>query len=206
MPSTSLRHIPRALREFGSLLPSGRAAALGSPAPTRRVPRVTIQDLGSLGELIAAIATVATLAYLAVQIRQNTQSVRASSRLDVASGWRAHNQLMLDPKVNRAYQQGLRAYPDLPYEPRNVFVNLFGDHAVFFQGAFALYEEGQVDRQTYEDYLTWFACQVVTPGGRALWKEVSPFLVKGAVAAVDERLERDDLPDILSLKMYSLDD
>jgi hypothetical protein len=42
---------------------------------------VTIQDLGSLGELIAAVATVATLAYLAIQIRQNTTSVRAASRL-----------------------------------------------------------------------------------------------------------------------------
>jgi hypothetical protein len=167
---------------------------------------VTIQDLGSLGELIAAVATVATLAYLAIQIRQNTKSVRASSRLDVASGWRAHNRQMLDPAVNHAYQQGLRLYPDLPYEARSIFVNLLGDHAVFFQGTFALYEEGQVDRQTYEDYLTWFACQAVTPGGGALWKEVSPFMVRGAAAAVNERLGRGDLPDILPLRMNSLDD
>jgi hypothetical protein len=167
---------------------------------------VTIQDLGSLGELIAAVATVATLVYLAVQIRQNTKSVRASSRLDVASGWRAHNRQMLDPAVNRAYQQGLRRYPDMPYADRSIFINLFNDHAVFFQGAFALYEEGQVDRQTYEDYLTWFACQAVTPGGSALWTETSLFLVKGAAAAVNERLGRNDLPDILQLKLSSLDD
>jgi hypothetical protein len=149
---------------------------------------LTIQDLGSIGELVAAIATVATLAYLAIQIRQNTTSVRAAGRLEIASGWRAHNRSMLDPAVNHAYQQGLRAYPDMPYEERSIFVNLFGDHAVFFQGTFALYEEGQVDQQTYEDYLTWFTCQAVTPGGSALWKEVSPFLVKGAAAAVNQRL------------------
>jgi hypothetical protein len=113
---------------------------------------------------------------------------------------------MLDPAVNRAYQQGLREYPNMPYADRNIFVNLFGDHAVFFQGTFALYEEGQVDPQTYEDYLTWFACQAVTPGGSALWTEVSPFLVKGAAAAVNERLGRGGLPDILQLKLYSLDD
>ena len=166
---------------------------------------MTIQDLGSLGELIAAVVTVATLAYLALQIRQNTKSVRASSRLDVASGWRAHNRQMLDPAVNRAYQQGLRAYPDMPYADRSIFINLFNDHAVFFQGTFALYEEGQVDRQTYEDYLTWFACQAVTPGGSALWKEASPFLVKGAAAAVNERLGRGDLPDILQLLVNRLD-
>jgi hypothetical protein len=167
---------------------------------------VTIQDLGSIGELIAAIATVATLAYLAVQIRRNTTSVRATSRLEIASGWRSHNHSMLDPAVSRAYQQGLRAYPDMPYNERSIFVNLFNDHAVFFQGTFALYEEGQVDQQTYEDYLTWFACQAATPGGSALWEEMSPFLVKGVPAAVNERLGRGDLPDILQLEFNSLDD
>jgi len=167
---------------------------------------VTIQDLGSVGELIAAVATVATLGYLAIQIRQNTKSVRAASRFDVASGWRAHNQQMLDPAVNRAYVKGLHAYPDMPYDERNRFGNLIGDHSVFFQGAFALYEEGQIDRQTYEDYLTWFACQVATPGGNVFWKEMSPFLVKGAVAAINERFARGDLPDILQLPLYSIDD
>ena len=108
--------------------------------------------------------------------------------------------------MSRAYQQGLRAYPGMPYDERSIFINLFGDHAVFFQGTFALYEEGQVDRQTYDDYLTWFGCQAATPGGSALCREVSPFLVKGAAAAVNERLGRGDLPDILQLKMYSLDD
>ena len=113
---------------------------------------------------------------------------------------------MLDPAVSRAYLQGLRVYPDIPFDERSTFGNLIVDHAVFFQGAFALYEEGQLDRQTYEDYLTWFACQVATPGGSACWKETSPFLVKGAAAAVNERLGRGDLPDVLQLQLNSLDD
>lgn len=167
---------------------------------------MTIQDLGSVGELVAAIATVATLIYLALQIRQNTTSIRAASRLDVASGWRMHNRMMLDVAVRRAYDEGLRAYPDLPYDKRSAFLTLFSDHSVFFQGVFALYEEGQIDGQTYQDYLTWFACQAATPGGRAAWAESSPFLVKGAAAAVNERLERGDLPDILKLQLFSLDD
>ena len=164
------------------------------------------EAIGAIGDFVGGIAVVATLAYLAIQIRRNTTSVRATSRLEVASGWRAHNRSMLDPAVNRAYQQGLRAYPDIPYNERSIFVNLFGDHAVFLQGAFALYEEGQVDQQTYEDYLTWFACQAVTPGGSVLWKEMSQFLVKGAAAAINERLRRGDLPDILQLEFWSLDD
>ena len=167
---------------------------------------MTLEDLGNLGDFIGGIAIIATLIYLATQIRQNTTSVRAANRLEIASGWRAHNRQMLDPAVNRAYQDGLRAFPDMPYDERTIFGNLIGDHAVFFQGAFALYDEGQLDRQTYEDYLTWFACQVATPGGNAFWEEMSPFLVKGAAAAVNERLGRGDLPDILQLQFNRLDD
>ena len=54
----------------------------------RQAAIMTIQDLGSLGELIAAVATVATLGYVALQIRQNTRSVRAASRHDIAYGYR----------------------------------------------------------------------------------------------------------------------
>jgi hypothetical protein len=165
-----------------------------------------LNALGNFGDFIGGIAIIVTLIYLATQIRQNTTSVRAASRLEIASGWRAHNRLMLDPAVNRAYEDGLRAYPDLPYDQRSIFGNLISDHAVFFQGAFALYEEGQLDRQTYEDYLTWFACQVATPGGNGFWKDMSPFLVKGAAAAVNERLGRGDLPDILQLRIFSAED
>lgn len=35
--------------------------------------------LGAVGELVGAIAVVATLGYLAVQIRQNTNAVKAAS-------------------------------------------------------------------------------------------------------------------------------
>jgi hypothetical protein len=164
------------------------------------------EALGAIGEMVGAVAVVVTLGYLAVQIRQNTRSVRAASRLEIASGWRAHNRQMLDPAVNRAFQVGLRAYPDMPYEERSIFGNLMSDHTVLFQGVFALYEEGELDRQTYEDYLTWFACQVATPGGNALWKEMSSFLAKGAPAAVNERLGRGDVPDILQLRLFSPED
>ena len=164
------------------------------------------EAIGAVGEVLGAIGVVVTLGYLAVQIRHNTRSVRAARLLGIASGWRAHNQQMLDPAVSRAYQQGLRTHPDMPYDERSIFVTLMGDHSVFFQGAFALYEEGQLDRQTYEDYMTWLACQVATPGGNAFWNEMSPFLVKGAAAAVNERLGRGDVPDILQLQFSRLDD
>jgi hypothetical protein len=167
---------------------------------------VTIQDLGSLGEFVAAIATIATLVYLALQIRRNTTSVRAASRLEIASGWRAYNRLTLNPHTRLTYAKGLLQFPEMPFEERSLFGTLLGDHAVFIQGSFALYEEGQLEENTYQDYLTWFACHVATPGGSAWWVETREFLVKGAAAAIDARLAQGGLPDITQLNQLRLDD
>jgi hypothetical protein len=113
--------------------------------------------------------------------------------------------LRLDPTVNRAYLQGLRSSTEIPFAERSVFANVLSDHWVFFQGAFALHEEGQLDRETYEGFLTWFACQVATPGGRAFWSEVSAVGLPSAAAAVNERIERGKLPDILQFSFNRMD-
>ena len=95
----------------------------------------------------------------------------------------------------------------MPFAKRSLFNTLLADHAVFFQGTFALYEKGQLEENTYNDYLTWFACQLATPGGAAWWAEIGqPFLVKGAVEAADARLADGGLPDITQLSGLRLDD
>lgn len=94
----------------------------------------------------------------------------------------------------------------MPFEGRSLFGTLSGDHAVFIQESFALYEEGQLEENTYQDYLTWFACQVATPGGSAWWVETRELLVKGAAAAIDARLAQGGLPDITQLNQLRLDD
>lgn len=75
---------------------------------------MSIQDLGSLGEFIAAIATLITLAYLAVQIRQNTQSVRASTFHEAISDF-AHGieELNKDADLTRIWYEGLQNFENL---------------------------------------------------------------------------------------------
>ena len=40
---------------------------------------MSIQELGNLGELAGGVAVVVSLLYVALQIRQNTQTIRASN-------------------------------------------------------------------------------------------------------------------------------
>lgn len=72
-----------------------------------------LQDLGSLGELVAAIATIATLVYLAIQIRRNTDAVRASA-------FQAYQEIrndfinsVLEPDLSELYIRGMQSRSDL---------------------------------------------------------------------------------------------
>ena len=166
-----------------------------------------LEALGNLGDFVGGLAVIITLIYVAAQVRQNTAAVRATSRLEIASSYRRVNRLLIDPEVARAYAQGMREYPDMPFRERNFFGSVIGDHAVFFQGVLALYESGQVDEETYNAYLNWFACNVATPGGSAWWEEIGrPILVKSSVRAVDARLAQGRLLDLTLLDLNRLDD
>jgi hypothetical protein len=121
---------------------------------------------------VGGIAVVATLVYLSVQVRQNTVAIEASSRQQIVSGYRDANRLWLHPGAARAYSEGLRRFPDMEFEQINLFNTLFSDQALFFQGAFALHETGQLEEETYRAYLDWFASNVATPGGSAWWEQI----------------------------------
>jgi hypothetical protein len=165
-----------------------------------------LEALGNLGDFIGGLAIIVTLLYLAAQVRQSTTSVRAANRFGVASEWRAHNRLSIDPVVSRTYARGLREYPEMPFEERSIFGTLLADHVVLWQGIFALHEEGQIDDATYEAYLTFFACQVATPGGSAWWAEVSSVVLQASIAPVNARIATGELPDITQLSQFRLED
>ena len=103
---------------------------------------MSLEDLGNIGEFVGAMAVVFSLIYLAIQIRQNTAAVRTASRQDIVSGYREQGRLFLEPARARAYAEGLNRYPNIPFDERNLFGSVLGDHAVFFQSVFALHESG----------------------------------------------------------------
>ncbi len=164
-----------------------------------------LEALGNLGEFISGFGVIITLIYLAVQVRQNTAALQTSSRQDIVSGYRAHSRLLLETGGVRTFAEGLRGYPDMPFDERALFWNLLGDHAVFFQGVYALHESGTLEDETYEAYLDWFACHLTTSGGSAFWLQGRLIMPHRVVEAVDARLAQGGLPDIMELSPYALD-
>jgi hypothetical protein len=65
------------------------------------------QLLGNYGEFIGAIAVVATLIYLAIQIRRNTQAMRATTTQALADSINSSNLLIAgDARLARLYRIG----------------------------------------------------------------------------------------------------
>jgi hypothetical protein len=156
---------------------------------------VSIQDLGSIGEIVAAVATIATLIYLSIQLRSNTQATQSANRHEITRDYRSFQRLCLDPKVDSAWIDGMVNYPGTDENKNAIFRNLMVDQALMFQAVFAQFENNQLDIETYEAYLAFFAGLVSTPGGAAWWNDgVKSILVDKTVKAVDSRVKEGNLP------------
>jgi hypothetical protein len=115
--------------------------------------------------------------------------LKTAGRQAIAAGYRDSNRLRLDLATGLDWARGVASFPDLPFEDRNLFGTVMNDEALFFQGAFAIYESGQLEESTYAAYLDWFSSIVATPGARAWWDTVGRLVfVPEMVAAVDLRL------------------
>lgn len=189
---------------------AGSGAVSGGAA--RRTPirwtkgAIILDALGNLGDLIGGIGVVVTLVYLAVQVRQNTRAVRTASRQDVVDSYRTINRLLLDPSVARTFSEGLSSFPNLPFDERSRFGALMNEHALFFQSAYALHESGQLEDETYHAYRDWIATVMAAPGASAWWETARAVYAAHVVEALDERLERGGLADVLGFDAYRLDD
>ena len=164
-----------------------------------------LETLGNLGDFIAGIAVLATLIYLAHQVRQNTSALSTASREAIYSGYRAQNAHLIDTDVSEAYAVGLRYFPDMPSSQKRVFTHTINDHALFFQGAFALYEAGTLPKKDYTPYLNWFSSHLVTPGGSLWWRETRGFYNEDLIDALDKKFAEETLPDVLGLGFFALD-
>ena len=162
-----------------------------------------IEALGNIGDFVSGIAVLATLVYLSIQIRTNTKAINSASRERVASDYRDVLKSQADPLVARSFGNGLRNFPDISHADKVHFHFQMNDESLFMQAAFASYETGQLEEETYRAYLANYASFVNTPGGKKWFEEVvRPIYTSGFVQAVDRRLLEGGLVDVLSLSVY----
>lgn len=111
---------------------------------------MTIQDLGSIGELVAAIATVATLGYLGLGIRQNTQSVRWSTELELSKlVIDFHARATGQPELLRIYDAAVDPSSLRPEDVRR-FRWFIAEWFVIFDGQYDFYRKGLISEESWK--------------------------------------------------------
>ena len=131
---------------------------------------MTIQDLGSLGEFVAAIATVATLIYLAIQIRQNTNEQRNSSRLATTrliTDW--HTAVMSDPELVRIFSAGFLEPDKLESADRARFIWIVAAFASRMEEMYTQYKAGLIEPHLWGQYRATTASFLANPILKEWW-------------------------------------
>jgi hypothetical protein len=133
---------------------------------------MSLGDLANLGQIIGAIAVVVSLIYVALQIRQNTNAVRAATSQSVHehfANW--YNSLACDASLSKIVIDGLRNYASLSETDKVRFVATFMAFLSYSQNAFIKWKQGLLAPPLW---LAWE--QIImnftgAPGGQAFWKE-----------------------------------
>jgi hypothetical protein len=163
--------------------------------------------IATVSEVVGAGGVIVTLIYLAIQVRASTAATETENRVAIANGYREVLTLNMDEELARAFRNGLWDYPEMPFNSRIKFANLCAHDALLFQGAFAQHESGQLDQETYDGYLSWFAGIVTTPGGANWWEEMGkPIFNARMVEEVARRIEVGGLHDIRNTRHFGRPD
>ena len=137
---------------------------------------MTLEELGNLGELVGGIAVIASLVYLAVQIRQNTQTVRASSYRGVIEGLNEAAALLAhDAALAEIYHRGCEGVENLSPTEEVQFRNLIGLQLGHFAAALNFQRRGMVDASEIEPYGVFIRSILATPGGKHFWQHYDHF-------------------------------
>ncbi len=131
---------------------------------------MTLEDLGNIGEFVGAIGVIASLVYLAVQIRRNSNSVRASTFQEAVRDVAVLSDLLAtDADLARIWSNGLRDFDALEREERVRF-------AAYMLGMFrrlenVLYQtrHGGLDPAYWEGQLSAMQGTLSQPGVAAWW-------------------------------------
>ena len=146
---------------------------------------MTLGDLGSIGEFVAAWAVVISLIYLAYQIRDNTKTLKATSKRDVYMWWSewcremsAHPHGVLH---NRSLDPDSK-WEDFTYEEQTVIGYFCRAVVMRFESEYSLYESGLLEPEVWQAHRTLCHSLLVKPTWAEWWKLVednTPLYSKG---------------------------
>lgn len=149
----------------------------------------TLEALAAIGELVSAIAVLISLIYLAAQIRQNTQTVRASAYHEASSSWVDFITLLAgDAELAEIYHQGRVSPEALTREQLRRFDLLMDANLGNTENIFLQYRLGFLPQSNQDRFAVILRSQFASAGVREFWRRRRSFFTAEFVAYVEGEL------------------
>ena len=137
---------------------------------------------------MGAVAVIVSLLYLAIQIRQNTEAVRASSYEDVAKGTREFMALLVENKrTAQIYLRGAAQADQLTPEEQLQFEMLIGHFFANFDVAVDLFNRDMIDDKMMAPLTRFAQSLLAMPGVADWWNQSQHFYSDDLRAHIESR-------------------
>jgi hypothetical protein len=133
---------------------------------------MNLNDLANLGQIVGAVGVMVTLVYVALQIRQNTNAVRAATAQTVHEHFASwYHLLASDDSLSQVVIDGLKDYGSLSEKDKARFVAMVMAFLSYSQNAFLKWRQGMLEPSLWLGWEQVIMNLTGSPGGRAFWKE-----------------------------------
>jgi len=138
---------------------------------------MTYQDWGAVGELIGGFAVVITLVYLALQIRQNTETVRATTELETGRLWsELHARVAHSADMADIWDKGHTRPSELTDTEKRRFIWFIAEYFFLVENLYRQREIEFLSLESWKQHERAVAGLLLNPTLAAWWESgVSPF-------------------------------
>ena len=152
--------------------------------------RLTLSEITNIAEIIGAFAIVASLIFVGLQIRQNTNQIRANSVQMGLAFVEAQNNLLANPENAELDMKGIHDFDALSPLEKARFDALLGNVMTKFFMARQYYLQGSLPKTDFESYEGMFASLMRSPGVTDWWnrtKDQNPKFVQEVIDGIIQR-------------------
>ena len=167
---------------------------------------MNLNDLANLGQIVGAVGVMVTLVYVALQIRQNTNAVRAATAQTVHEHFASwYHLLASDESLSQVVIDGLKDYGSLSEKDKARFVAMVMAFLSYSQNAFLKWRQGMLEPSLWLGWEQVIMNLTGSPGGRAFWKERAYLFGEEFRRHVeDDLMKRTPHPDAKPMGAFSI--
>jgi hypothetical protein len=131
---------------------------------------VTLEALGNIGEFLGAIGVVISLAYLGLQIRQNTNAIKASSHHSLNDSFSSFLELLINNRrAAKILEAGIMSLEGLNDEDRDTFYAVLSLLFNHFENTYFHYQRGLLEEAQWTRWRIAIGWYVGFPGVAVWW-------------------------------------